>query len=105
MTEAILIAGSILLAVCALPQLVACIRQRHAAGVSWLFLLAWGLGEILLLAWACATSNVVLALNYGVNAVIVLAIAGIKIDSEITWSMAESAAQAAIDAHQKNSLH
>lgn len=96
--------GSLLLALCAVPQLIACIRQRHASGISWLFLGAWGLGEILLFAWACMCGHVVLALNYGINALIVLAISGIKADSEITYAMAEQAAREAAEAFRKGNL-
>ena len=37
--------GSICFCLCALPQVILCIKQKNAMGVSGLFLLLWFLGE------------------------------------------------------------
>lgn len=43
--------GAILLALCALPQMIMAIKDGHCYGVSSLFLLAWYFGEIFMLAY------------------------------------------------------
>ena len=65
--------GSVLLALCGLPQAIKAYRRPDSTrGLSWAFLAAWGLGECLLLvalsgpARAGAVPWVVLA-NYATN--------------------------------------
>lgn len=41
--------GATLLAICALPQTILCIRQGHARGISHMFLLTWYIGELCML--------------------------------------------------------
>jgi len=45
------ILSSFLFAICALPQLIECIKQKHAKGVNALFLLLWAGGELSLFGY------------------------------------------------------
>jgi uncharacterized protein with PQ loop repeat len=56
--EVIGYSGALLLAVCALPQMIMSIRQGHARGISHLFLLSWYVGELLMLAFCVATIGI-----------------------------------------------
>jgi uncharacterized protein with PQ loop repeat len=67
--------GAILLALSALPQLVAAIRAGHARGLSWGLLMAWLWGELAMLVWAVSEDpSPILLANYGGNAVLVAAL-------------------------------
>ena len=69
--------GSMLFAFCALPQTIMVAKQRHANGLSWLFLLMWAAGEILCFAYVAAQPIIqwpLLAnyiLNFGMLVVII----------------------------------
>ena len=69
--------GAILLAICAVPQVIKTWRTKKADDLSWLFLLFWLFGEILTLAYII-TDDVLLNithfplyLNYLFNIVLV----------------------------------
>lgn len=66
--------GSVLFAICGLPQAIACIRTGNAQGVDGLFLLAWLLGEIFTLIYVWPRSDWPLIFNYTMNLVFVLII-------------------------------
>jgi uncharacterized protein with PQ loop repeat len=55
MIETLGYSGAILLAICALPQMIMSIIDGHANGVSHLFLLSWYIGEILMLVFCLET--------------------------------------------------
>jgi len=57
--------GAICFALCALPQVVACVKQGHAKGLDPIFLGLWTLGEALLLI--AYYQHPPLVLNYGFN--------------------------------------
>lgn len=64
--------GAFLLTWCAIPQLVATIRTRDTSGLSWGFLLSWGLGELLLGFYVFVEApDWRLLLNYWGNAALV----------------------------------
>ncbi|MCK5016687.1 MAG: PQ-loop repeat-containing protein [Candidatus Peribacteraceae bacterium] len=46
--------GGFLLAFCGLPQAIKAIKEKHAYGLSWMFLLSWFFGEILVLIFVVA---------------------------------------------------
>lgn len=72
MISAIGIIGAILLAVSALPQVVAVVRQGHARGLSWGLLACWLWGELAMLWWAlCCDPRPLLLCNFGGNAILV----------------------------------
>ena len=67
--------GSILLAICGLPMLIKSYKEGHAEGVSLLFLLAWWLGEVLLLVFVIGKfKGIILILNYSANVLLVTGI-------------------------------
>jgi uncharacterized protein with PQ loop repeat len=60
--------GAIMLGICALPQAIQSYRTRSSKGVSLLFLLLWGGGEILTLIYIGGTTmQLPLILNYIFN--------------------------------------
>ena len=80
MTEIIGYTGGLLLAVCALPQMLLCLCQGHAKGISSLFLLSWYIGEILMLIFCLETigSSGPLFYNYVANVVMLTVIVRYK---------------------------
>jgi hypothetical protein len=58
--------GSIMLALCGLPEMIRTIQDRRCH-VGWLMLLLWLFGEILLFIFACNTKQYVLLINYVAN--------------------------------------
>ena len=70
--------GGILLAICGLPQAIKSYRLKSSHELSWLFLIAWGLGEILLLTFVCYKVEFPdlwpLIINYSTNIFFVLVI-------------------------------
>ena len=80
--------GSVLLALCGLPQALKAYRKPWSTrGLSWSFLAAWGVGELCLFCalWPAARAGavpwIVLA-NYATNAGLVAYIAGVKASQE-----------------------
>ena len=59
--------GSILFAICAIPQARLCYKQGHSDGLDWIFLLCWLFGEILVTIYVIPKRDWPLLLNYGVN--------------------------------------
>lgn len=59
--------GSILLAICGLPQAIKSYKEGHAYDVSWIFLLLWLGGEIALLIDRFPKHDWALVLNYIAN--------------------------------------
>lgn len=69
--ELIGIIGATMLALCGLPQAVKSFQDKHSDGLSWGFLLMWGIGEILVLFYVLMTSaDLILITNYVVNLII-----------------------------------
>ena len=78
MLESIGWTGSMMLAICELPQVFKCWKEGHADGVSWGFLFLWGGGEVLLLIYSVfvlaelSLAKVMpLVFNYGLNVVLI----------------------------------
>lgn len=65
--EAIGWLGSILFAICGLPQAWQCWRDGHSRGLNWFFLLAWLGGEVLTIAYVWPKQDIPLLFNYGIN--------------------------------------
>lgn len=64
--------GSILLALCAIPETIIAIRTGTCK-LSWVFLLMWFFGEIFVLIPVISTLNSpYLTFNYGTNACLIL---------------------------------
>ena len=71
MLESIGWIGSIMLGICAYPQLMHTIRTKDASGLSWGFLALWGFGEIFTLIYVIPELNYPLICNYTLNCVII----------------------------------
>lgn len=63
--------GSVLLALCGFPQAVKSWQDGHSRGLSWMFLLMWTFGEILVFVYILPTGKIPLILNYGINIIFV----------------------------------
>jgi uncharacterized protein with PQ loop repeat len=61
--------GSILLALCGLPQAVLSIKQGNSNGISLLFLLMWTLGELFTIVYIIPKADIPLLINYSSNLV------------------------------------
>ncbi len=59
--------GSILFAICGLPQAISCVKTGHAKGLDWGFLMAWFLGEVFTLMYIWPKSDYPLIFNYSLN--------------------------------------
>ena len=70
--------GGILLAICGLPQAIKSYRTKSSNDLSWLFLISWVLGEILILIYVCYKVEFPdlwpLIINYTANIFFVLVI-------------------------------
>lgn len=71
--------GSILFAVCGLPQAVQSIREGHSRGLNWPFLLCWLWGEIFTLIYIWPKSDWPLIFNYTLNLLFLVIIIWFKI--------------------------
>lgn len=76
--------GSILFAVCGLPQAVQSIRDGHSRGLNWTFLLCWLGGEIFTLIYIFPKSDWPLIFNYTLNLVFLGIIVRYKISERKT---------------------
>lgn len=59
--------GSLLLAMCAIPQALHSWRTRSSASLSWCFLIMWSGGEFLLLVYTLVGEQWALVANYTCN--------------------------------------
>lgn len=76
--------GSALLATCSIPQFITVMTQGHAEGLSLAFLLMWAGGEVLGLWFVVSikitrSAKMPLLLNYGLNAILTLAMLAVKL--------------------------
>jgi uncharacterized protein with PQ loop repeat len=65
--EAIAWAGSVLFAICGIPQAVKCYQDKSSAGLSWAFLLCWFWAEIFMLIYTIDRRDWPLVFNYVAN--------------------------------------
>lgn len=72
-------AGSLLFAICGLPQAIDCYRSGHARGLNWFFLLAWLGGEVFTIAYVWPKADYPLLANYFMNLVFVVIMLKFKI--------------------------
>jgi len=70
--------GSILLAVCAVPQAIKSFREKNADSLSAWFLGFWGVGELLLLVYVIDLRDWALTFNYAANSLLIVIIARYK---------------------------
>jgi uncharacterized protein with PQ loop repeat len=71
--------GSILFAICGLPQAIECYRNKNANGLSWGFLLCWFFGELFTMIYIIPKMDMPLLFNYSLNMVFLIIILYYKI--------------------------
>jgi len=71
--------GSILLAVCAVPQAIKSFKEKNADSLSIWFLGLWSSGEVLLLIYTWHLRDWALAFNYFANTALLMIIIRYKI--------------------------
>lgn len=73
--------GSMLFALCALPQVILVWKQKHAHGLSWGFLNMWFWGEVLCFLYVASQPvlQIPLLANYILNFVLLLIIFFFKV--------------------------
>ena len=59
--------GSIMLAICGLPQAIESFKTKSSAGLTWGFLFLWFTGEILTFIYVLPKMDLPLLLNYSAN--------------------------------------
>jgi uncharacterized protein with PQ loop repeat len=71
--------GSILFAVCGIPQAYHCWKVGNARGLSWGFINCWFFGEVFTLIYVFPKSDWPLIFNYTLNLVFLVVIIKFKI--------------------------
>lgn len=71
--------GSVLLALCALPQAISSLRTGRADDLCWSFIGMWLTGEILLSIYTLNTGDVALLTNYLCNVICLTIICSVKL--------------------------
>lgn len=71
--------GSILLAFCGLPQAIESYKTKSSAGLTWGFLIMWGVGEILTVVYIIPKWHWPLIFNYTANIIFISIIVYYKI--------------------------
>ena len=71
--------GSILFAVCTIPQAIDSYKRGNSDGLTWAFLLMWFFGEILTLVYIIPKLDYPLIFNYTSNLLCLLIILWFKI--------------------------
>ena len=71
--------GSILLAFCGLPQALESYKTKSSAGLTWSFLIMWGVGEIFTVIYIIPKWHWPLTFNYTANIIFISVIVYYKI--------------------------
>jgi uncharacterized protein with PQ loop repeat len=71
--------GSILFAICGLPQAIQSIRDGHSRGLNWGFLVCWTGGEIFTISYVWPKADYPLLANYFANMIFLLIMLRYKI--------------------------
>lgn len=71
--------GSILLAFCGLPQAIESWKTKNSDGLTWGFLIMWGLGEIFTIIYIIPKWHWPLIFNYTANIIFISIIVYYKI--------------------------
>jgi uncharacterized protein with PQ loop repeat len=59
--------GSLLLALCGLPQAIESFKNKHSNGLTWGFILMWFIGEICTFVYIIPKMDFPLLVNYSAN--------------------------------------
>lgn len=77
--------GGVFFAICGIPQAWYCYKEKHAIGLSWLFILCWLIGEVFTLGYVIASDIVSsdfhypLIFNYVLNTLVLMVIIHYKV--------------------------
>lgn len=72
--------GSILFALCGLPQALMAWKNKNSDGLSWIFLMMWFFGEVFTFTYVVTKEDVLpLLVNYSLNFVFLLIIMWYKL--------------------------
>ena len=66
--------GSMLLAICGLPQAYKSFKDKNSRGISWGFLILWGSGELITLIYITPMNSLPLIVNYSLNSIFIAVI-------------------------------
>jgi uncharacterized protein with PQ loop repeat len=72
--------GSILLAFCGLPQAIESYKTKSSEGLTWSFLIMWGVGEIFTVIYIIPKWHWPLIFNYTANIIFISIIVYYKIN-------------------------
>jgi uncharacterized protein with PQ loop repeat len=75
--------GSILFAICGLPQAIECYKAGHSRGLSWAVLLCWFFGEIFTIIYVFPKMDLPLLFNYVLNMVFLIVMLYYKIKPRV----------------------
>jgi len=73
-------AGSILLAFCGLPQAIESYKTKNSDGLTWGFLIMWGVGELFTIVYIIPKMHLPLIFNYAANIIFISIIVYYKIN-------------------------
>ncbi len=74
--------GGICLGICAVPQALQSIKNKHSRGVNGWFLLLWAVGELAALAYVAPMASYPLIANYLLNLLLIGIIGIYKVGTE-----------------------
>ena len=74
--------GSILLAICGLPQAIESYKTKSSEGLTWGFILLWFFGELFTFAYIIPKMDLPLLINYSANLIFLIIILYYKIFSK-----------------------
>lgn len=63
--------GSLAFITSAIPQAIKVYQEKNAKGLSWAFIFLWWLGSASMTAYSISLLNVPMAINYGIQTVLV----------------------------------
>jgi uncharacterized protein with PQ loop repeat len=72
--------GSIMLALCGLPQAIESYKTKSSEGLTWGFILLWFIGELFTFAYVMPKMDFPLLLNYSANIIFLSVIIYYKIN-------------------------
>ena len=71
--------GSVLFAICGLPQAIQSYNEGHSDGLNWFFILPWLFGELFTLVYIFPKGDMPLIFNYVLNLIFLLVILYYKV--------------------------
>ena len=74
--------GSIMLAICGLPQAIESYKTKSSEGLTWGFILLWFFGELFTFAYIIPKMDLPLLINYSANLIFLIIILYYKIFSK-----------------------